>query len=99
MRSRRSSQEQVAEVARRRFQQLSAELAELRSESEGPPAGLGAVEPGAAPAEPAAPSRGAPPSLPGRHAQRSVGLAASTAGWAHDRLPPALQGRVRLRSG
>jgi competence protein ComEA len=33
----------------------------------------------------------------GRHLQRPMGPASSAAGWIGDRLPPALQGRVRLR--
>ena len=33
---------------------------------------------------------------PGRHARRPVGLAGRAGGWLHDRLPPTLQGRVRL---
>lgn len=35
-------------------------------------------------------------SVPGRHARRPVGLGSRAGGWAHDRLPPTLQGRVRL---
>jgi competence protein ComEA len=89
MRARRSAQEQVAEVARRRLQQLSAELAELRPEGDGPARDPSAAEPVDDPA--------LPPTAPGRHAQRSVGLGISTAGWMHDRMPPALQGRVQLR--
>jgi competence protein ComEA len=37
--------------------------------------------------------RGGPP---GRHASRSVGAGGLVTGWIEDRLPPSLQGRVRL---
>ena len=33
---------------------------------------------------------------PGRHAHRPVGRAAALSGWVEDRLPPTLQGRVRM---
>ncbi|MFZ5849329.1 MAG: helix-hairpin-helix domain-containing protein [Actinomycetota bacterium] len=36
------------------------------------------------------------PAVPGRHARRPVGLLSRLGGWTHDRLPPTLQGRVRL---
>lgn len=39
----------------------------------------------------------APP--PGRHALRPVSLVGRMGGWVHDRLPPTLQGRVRLAPG
>ncbi len=35
----------------------------------------------------------------GRHARRPVGRADRLGGWVHDRLPPTLQGRVRLEAG
>ncbi len=86
MRSRKLANDQVAEVARRRLALLSAELAEIR------PDPVDVPTPGAAggSGEPSDDLR------PGRHAHRSVGLAGSVGGWAHDRLPPTLQGRVRI---
>ena len=89
MRSRTPANEQVAEVARRRLELLGAELAGIRGDVPDPrtavPGGTG---------EPPAP---APlPARSGRHARRSVGLAASLGGWVHDRLPATMQGRVRL---
>ncbi len=114
MRSRRSTHDQVAAVARRRLELLSAELAEIRPDPVPVTPGAawdrgGSGEPSAPPPPPAhhptaprpdhdrpAPLRDLPE--PGRHAHRSVGLAASMAGWTQDRLPPTLQGRVRLSS-
>ena len=96
MRSRKSAHEEVAEVARRRLELLSAELAEIRPVPADPPSLRG---PGGS-GEPLEPED--PPPLPagvGRHAHRSVGVAASVGGWTHDRLPPTLQGRVRLTAG
>jgi len=127
MRSRRIAHEEVAEVARRRLELLSAELAEIRPTGPGIPPSTGPGDgsgepsarslpkdgsgepsahtvpegepatgraarepaPGHAPREPVAPS-------PGRHARRPVGRMARAAGWCQDRLPPGLQGRVRL---
>jgi competence protein ComEA len=97
MRSRRTANDEAAEVARRRLELLGAELAGLRRDGQdaGPDAseradrradGIRASE------ESAALSAAAP----GRHARRSVGVAGSIAGWLHDRLPPTLQGRVQL---
>ena len=104
MRSRRSVNEEVAEVARRRLELLSAELAEIRPlpvgspargdrGGSGEPSGLaGEVRP-----DVVGPSPGPPPSTgAGRHAYRPVGLGASVAGWTQDRLPPILRGRVAL---
>jgi len=113
MRSRRSSQEHVAEVARRRLELLSAELAAIRPDPVDPPVpghrdGSGELlepyqpsessePPDVAPARPARPAvEPAPVAGPGRHAHRPVGVGASVAGWAQDRLPPTVQGRVRL---
>ena len=113
MRSRRSSQEHVAEVARRRLELLSAELAAIRPDPVDPPVpghrdGSGELlepyqpsessePPGVGPARPARPAvEPAPVAGPGRHAHRPVGVGASVAGWAQDRLPPTVQGRVRL---
>lgn len=115
MRTRRSANEEVAEVARRRLEQLSAELAAVRPDPEqattaGPwpaPAdgrtedhaagtGRGAgpdAGPRAGPDDGTGPGRGGGP---GRHAHRSLGAAAGLAGWLEDRLPPTLQGRVRM---
>ncbi len=114
MRSRKSTHDQVAAVARRRLELLSAELAEIRPDpvhvtpgtagdrgGSGEPRGLAAPS---VPDPPTAPPHHGPPAPlrdlpePGRHAHRSVGLGASVAGWAEDRLPPTLQGRVRLSS-
>ena len=99
MRSRKSAHEEVAEVARRRLALLSAELAEIRPAAEDPP---NLRDPGGSgePQASEAPSGPAPgPSTGGRHAHRSVGVAASVGGWTHDRLPAPLQGRVRLTVG
>ncbi len=108
MRSRRPSHTQVAEVARRRLELLSAELAEIRPDHPDrpgpwPPDGSGELDgPYLPPAEHDRPGGSVvhPPAdaatEPGRHARRGVGVAGSVAGWAHDRLPPSLQGRVGL---
>ena len=107
MRSRRSSQEHVAEVARRRLELLSAELAAIRPDPVDPPVpghrdGSGEFFEPLEPREPvaAAPARPADEPAqavgPGRHAHRPVVVWASVAGWAQDRLPPTVQGRVRL---
>jgi competence protein ComEA len=106
MRSRKSANEQVAEVARRRLELLSAELAEIRpdpvaSPSRRVPGGSGEPFPEPFPEPSAGPSAEQEPAAeprPGRHAHRSVGLAGSVGGWTQDRLPPTLQGRVRLTS-
>src|SRR6478672_3271555 len=102
MRSRRSADEQVAEVARRRLALLSAELAGLRPDpaTPVPGSGDGAGEPpddaaGRSP-DPQAPLE--PPLAAGRHAHRPVATSVALGGWLHDRLPPTLQGRVRLGS-
>lgn len=108
MHSRRSANEDAAEVARRRLQLLSAELAAIRPDPGlEPPSGPGQDGSG----ELSAADRGyrpvarvdAPPApVPrsnegvGRHAARSVGSAASLGGWVQDRLPARLQGRVRI---
>ena len=89
MRSRTPANEQVAEVARRRLELLGAELAGIRGDRPDPRT--------AAPDGPGEPPAPAPlPAPSGRHARRSVGLAASLGGWVHDRLPATMQGRVRL---
>ena len=105
MRSRKSANEQVVEVARRRLQLLSAELAEIRSDPTDTPVPRGpggSGEPSVDPPDPEPPATGTRTvgtgDLPGRHAHRSVGVAASVGGWTHDRLPPTLQGRVRLNT-
>jgi competence protein ComEA len=96
MRSRRSANEQVAEVARRRLELLSAELAEIRPDPVDPPFPEARDGSGEPPLEaPTPPSR----SGTGRHAHRPVGLGASVSGWTQDRLPATLQGRVRLSAG
>lgn len=89
MRSRRSANDQVAEVARRRLELLSAELAEIRPDPVDPPRPDdrdGSGEPFSADTVAGR----------GRHAHRPVGLGVAVAGWAHDRMPPTLQGRVRM---
>ncbi|HET9499318.1 MAG TPA: ComEA family DNA-binding protein [Marmoricola sp.] len=84
--------EPVAEVARRRLELLGEELAR---------AGLAPVhadEPAPGPAVPA-PDAVTPAVVPepGRHARdRRSTIGPRWAGWVHDRLPPALQGRVAL---
>jgi competence protein ComEA len=109
MRSRFSSNDQVAEVARRRLELLSAELAAIRRDPAGPPtpdAPDGSGEPllpastapehiaAALPPDTVLPGTSRP-QRPGRHARRSSGLGLA-AGWLRDRLPGALQGRVRI---
>ena len=106
MRGRRAAQEQVAEVARRRLELLSAELATLR-EATSPPEGaprsvgddpvLSARQSGDG--GPAAVASWPEPVVPGRHARRPVGPPARVGGWLHDQLPPTLHGRVALTSG
>lgn len=105
MRSRRPANEHVAEVARRRLELLSEELAGIRRDLPAVPqdgsGGTGermtsAPESCRPPADPTVDLGAAP--LPGRHARRSVGPCASIGGWVHDRLPPTLQGRVQLGS-
>lgn len=102
MRSRRSSHSQAADVARRRLELLSAELAAIRPDSVEPPShdvGAGSGEP------PPPPPVSVPPlateqssaarvtgDAPGRHARR----AERVGGWIEDRLPPAFQGRTRV---
>lgn len=91
MRSRRTAHDQVTEVARRRLELLSAELAAIRPDPVDPPPPVvqdGSGEPIGSPRVPTA--------APGRHARRSVGTATAAAGWLHDRLPTTLQGRVQL---
>lgn len=103
MRSRNPASDQVAEMTRRRLELLSAELAGLRARSEHPAAPTrppGDAEPG----EPTPSTRTAgagetapgEPVRPGRHARRAPASADRLGGWLHDRLPPALQGRVQL---
>lgn len=76
----------MAAIARRRLELLSAELAELRGEVAASP-----VEDQVAPTD--------QPAAPGRHARRPLARPGRAAGWLHDRLPPTLQGRVRLGAG
>lgn len=108
MRSRRSANEDAAEVARRRLQLLGAELAAIRPDTgPEPPSGPrrdGSGELSAADREDRPVGRVVPPQAPvpgrndgaGRHAARSVGAAAALGGWVQDRLPARLQGRVRI---
>lgn len=98
MRSRRSANEHVAEVARRRLELLSAELAAIRPGPGDPPSPLAAGGSG----EPTPPGRPDSHGPPGRHARRALRPAAGPGpggvvrDWAADRLPATLQGRVRL---
>lgn len=141
MRSRRTAQEEMAAIARRRLELLSAELAGIRSSlppaaddgqpSDQPayPRAVGDLPP-SAPAISTAPApeervpdlaspadgpgdgrtdagpwdttaagRAAAPHVRGRHARRPVAASGRVGGWLHDRLPPTLQGRVRLTAG
>lgn len=104
MRSRRNDRDEMAAIARRRLELLSAELADLRDEvPDHRPAGPDANEAGS-PGQDAdlaalETSPAGPPHRPGRHARRPVAGPVRLAAWAHDRLPPTLQGRVRLTSG
>jgi competence protein ComEA len=101
MRSRRTANEQAAEVARRRLELLSAELAAIRPDPAQPPSRSGRDGSGEPPA-PDVPEVAAGDvglvrhGRPGRHALRPVGRAVSLGGWLEDRLPPSLQGRVRI---
>jgi competence protein ComEA len=107
MRSRRSVQADVAEVARRRLELLSAELAEIRLDPVDPPSpaardgsgepseSRGLDAPGTHRTDPAA-GGASPPPGPGRHAHRGIGLRAALAGWVADRLPSSMQSRVRF---
>src|SRR4051794_41923226 len=110
MRSRRSAHDQVAEVARRRLDQLSAELAELRPDTDKAPGAHAAGHRDPANSwrsdsaearrlsRPSSPPSDPPPQVPaGRHLKRPMEPAMSAARWMEDRLPPALQGPVRLR--
>ena len=89
MRSRRSTHDEIADVARRRLEQLSAELAEIRPDPVDPPLLRGRDGSGEQPLDPVRPGAG-------RHAHHPIGWEAAVAGWTQDRLPPTLQGRVRL---
>jgi competence protein ComEA len=93
MRSRRSANETAAEVARRRLELLSAELAAIRPDPGAPP--TPAVEGGSGEPTPGPPPPAQQPAeVRGRHARRRV--TGVTTGWVEDRLPPTLQGRVRV---
>jgi competence protein ComEA len=91
MRSRSASDAHLAEVARRRLEQLSAEIAGTRPGHPSSP--LVGEGPGDLPVRERVPAVG--PRGGGRHALRT-GQARLIAGWAQDRMPPSLQGRVRL---
>lgn len=110
MRSRRSAQDELAAISRRRLELLSAELAGLRSSMAAEPEGVDlpevrttrdALDDERSAPGPAAPDSagGAPRTQPGRHARRPVSASGRAAGWVHDRLPPTLQGRVGLTAG
>ena len=90
MRSRPTPDPSLAEVTRRRLQLLSAEIAAARSDLPHPrPEGHSDEPVDLRP-------RAAAPGPAGRHARRSVGWRGLATGWLEDRLPPTLQGRVRL---
>ena len=99
MRSRRSANDHVAEVARRRLELLGAELAAIRPDAGAPPTpgdvdGSGEPTPSTPlPLRQPPPVPAVPSGRGGRHARRPAGL---TTGWVEDRLPATLQGRVRL---
>ena len=113
MRSRRSAQDDMAALARRRLELLTAELAGLRDpmSAQPPPADAETnrhdpedrearaeeVHADAPVEEPLAWDSRPPPR--GRHARRPVSAPGRVGGWLHDRLPPTLQGRVLLTPG
>lgn len=113
MSSRRTAQVEKAAITRRRLELLSAELAALRGTApdeddpaDGVDAPVSGLPDGAAtlsaelPAGPGTAEAPQPAPLPrGRHARRPLGPGSRAAGWLHDRLPPTLQGRVRLGVG
>ena len=72
-------------MARRRLELLSAELAATRP------------EPVLSSQEAGVPDGSGGP--PGRHARRPVRVPGRLDGWLEDRLPPSLQGRVRIGAG
>ena len=110
MRSRKSANVQVAEVARQRLELLSAELAEIRRASAGPTGtaddpehdGSGEPSPGRhaarpGPAGPAVPATPAMPAMPAMPSPPSMpGRVQNASGWLRDRLPPALSGGLQL---
>src|SRR3954453_13184922 len=109
MRSRRSAHDEAAEVARRRLEQLSAELAELSPDTDEAPGAHAAGHRDPAnswpsdPVEarpllrPSSPPSDPPPQVPAvRHLKRPMEPAVSAALWMEDQLAPALQDRVRL---
>ena len=104
MRSRKAANDHVAEVARRRLELLTAELARV---GHAHPEDASEVSPVPEPraAEPSAQSTVPVPAAAarlrpqgGRHARRSIGPGTRLLGSLHDRLPPTLQGRVQLGS-
>lgn len=95
MRTRRTTQDEIATIARHRLELLAAELAGTAGHPD-------TVVADPDPPEPAATlSPGGPRGMPrrGRHARRPISLSGRVAGQLHDRLPPTLQGRVRLSAG
>lgn len=112
MRSRSAASDHVAEVARKRFELLSAELASARSQQAG-----GAASADSAGEPPLRPERPEPsvttqaqaghvgqfasvsPAVPGgKHRGRKLGWGSRVSAWVSDRLPPSLQGTVALGS-
>lgn len=88
-------------MARRRLELMSAELAEARSVPGDPPPPAGTDGPGELDIESALPvdTAAGPARMGGghgRHAYRPVEPVLRAGGWLEDRLPPSLQGRVRL---
>jgi competence protein ComEA len=93
MRSRPASDTHLAEVTRRRLELLSAEIAGARPDLS--PRRTDGQEDGPDDLTLPGPMQGPPPVV-GRHARRPVGWRRRVAGWLQDRLPPTLQGRIRL---
>ena len=111
MRSRRPAHDDISAIARRRLELITAELGRLPAPAAGEPALLGdpvtgadaEVAAGVPAPEGARPEEYAEarppwevPPLRGKHARRPLSASGRATGWVHDRLPPTLQGRVRL---
>jgi competence protein ComEA len=91
----RPADDRVTEITRRRLAALTAELAAARGE---PPQHVADLEP--APGAPAEVPQvvGSDRGKAGRHARRTPSVLDRAAGWATDRLPPALANRPHLGS-
>jgi competence protein ComEA len=87
----------MAAIARRRLELLGVELAERRSTVTGEDVTVAGDRPPADAAwTPDGMDQTAVVTPPGRHARRPVTRSGRVGAWVHDRLPPTLQGRVRL---